>query len=63
MSAGTRYEYPLSKKTFVYTGAIAVWNEDHADYSLSGGGGSTAGIPTVMGKNASTFFAGINTRF
>ena len=51
------------KKTFVYTGAIAVWNEDHADYSLSGGGGSTAGIPTVMGKNASTFFAGINTRF
>lgn len=63
LSAGTRYEYPLSKKTFVYTGAIAVWNEDYADYSLSGGGGSTAGIPTVMGKNASTFFAGINTRF
>ena len=48
LSAGTRYEYPLSKKTFVYTGAIAVWNEDRADYSLSGGGGSTAGIPTVM---------------
>lgn len=62
-SAGTRYEYPLSKRTFLYTGAIAVWNDDHADYSLSGGGGSSAGIPTVMGKNASTFFAGINTKF
>lgn len=63
VSAGTRYEYPLSKRTFLYTGAIAVWNEDNADYNLSGGGGSSAGLATVKGKNASTFFAGINTRF
>ncbi|MDO5532309.1 porin [Sutterella sp.] len=62
-SAGMRYDYPLSKRTFLYCGAIGVWNEDNADYSLSGGGGSSAGPDTVVGKNASTFFAGVHHSF
>lgn len=61
---GTRYEYPLSKQTFVYTGVMAVFNQRNAKYDISGGGGSTAAIPTAKtGDDASTVFFGINTKF
>lgn len=61
--AGVRYDYVLSKRTFVYVGAQALWNEDNADYNISAGGGSSAGPDTLMGHSASTFFIGMNHKF
>ena len=63
VAAALRYDYKLSKRTFLYVGAQAVWNEDNADYNISAGGGSSAGLDTEMGKTASTFFAGVNHKF
>lgn len=63
VAAGTRYEYALSKRTFVYTGVAAVWNGDLANYGLTGGGGSSNYPTDEAGHSASTVFAGINHRF
>lgn len=63
VAAGTRYDYSLSKRTFLYTGVAAVWNGDLANYGLTGGGGSSNFPTDKPGHSASTVFVGVNHKF
>ena len=73
-SLGTKYAYPLSKRTRLYGGVEAVFNDDNAGYAIEAGpdsslhfnfSGETAyGIPkNLLGKNSVEFFVGINHQF
>lgn len=66
VSWGARYDYPLSKSTFLYAGAFGVYNQQDASFALAGGGSSTlppsiATEETGLGNHM--FFLGINHRF
>lgn len=66
VSWGVRYDYPLSKRTFIYTGAFGVYNQENASFALAGGGSST--LPPDIAKEESglgnhMFFLGLNHRF
>lgn len=66
VSWGVRYDYPLSRTTFVYAGAFGVHNQDNANFVLAGGGGSSK--PPAMateetGLGNHMFFVGMNHRF
>ena len=66
VSWGVRYDYPLSKKTFVYAGAFGVYNQENASFALAGGGSST--LPPDIAKAESglgnhTLFLGMNHKF
>ncbi len=61
-SYGLRLDYPLSKRTVLYTGAAMVRNGDHAAFTINGAGGG--GVPVGKpGATASSVVAGIMTSF
>ncbi len=78
-SLGTKYAYPLSKRTRIYGGVEAVFNDDKAGYAIEAGPDSSLhfnfsgdnvgkgngyGIPdNLLGKNSVEFFVGINHQF
>ncbi|RQR42286.1 porin [Burkholderia sp. Bp9142] len=61
-SYGIRFDYPLSKRTVLYTGAAMVRNGAHARFVVNGaaGGGVAVAKP---GATASSIVAGILTAF
>ncbi len=61
-SYGVRFDYPLSKRTVLYTGAAMVRNGAHASFVVNGaaGGGVALAKP---GATASSIVAGILTSF
>lgn len=70
-SLGTKYNYPLSKRTQIYAGVEAVWNGDEAGYAIEAGPDSSAHFgmgdnaygTSYTGKNVQQFFVGINHQF
>lgn len=70
-SLGTKYNYPLSKRTQIYAGVEAVWNDDNAGYAIEAGPdsslhfgfGDNAYGTNYTGKNVQQFFVGINHQF
>ncbi len=72
---GTKYSYPLSKKTRVYAGVQLLWNGKNAGYAIEAGPDSSlhfhfdegtllTGYGTdYLGKNVQQFFVGINHHF
>lgn len=61
-SFGVRLDYPLSKRTVLYTGAAMIRNGEHASFTVNGaaGGGVAVAKP---GATASSVVAGILTSF
>jgi predicted porin len=61
-SFAVRYDYPLSKRTILYTGAAMIRNGAHASFTVNGaaGGGVAVAKP---GATASSVVAGIMTAF
>ena len=76
-SIGTKYNYPISKRTRLFCGVQAIFNEDNAGYAVEAGPDSSlhfnfdganmiggSGYATnYLGKNVQTFFAGISHEF
>ncbi|MCF0254165.1 MAG: porin, partial [Duodenibacillus sp.] len=62
-SLGTRFDYPLSKRTKVYVGAEFVKNDKNTKYSVEAGPDSTLHFTNSNGKNQGQFFFGINHKF
>ncbi len=74
-SLGTKYNYPLSKRTSVYVGIEALFNGDNAGYAIEAGPDSSlhfnfnkddigTGYGTnYKGSNVQQFFVGINHQF
>ncbi|CAB3782221.1 porin [Paraburkholderia fynbosensis] len=61
-SFGVRVDYPLSKRTVLYTGAAMVRNGEHASFTVNGAAGG--GMPVAKpGATASSVVAGILTSF
>jgi predicted porin len=61
---GVRYDYPLSKRTTVYGGITKIRNEANASYTISGGGGSSAGLAlSSVGTDPRSMYAGITHVF
>lgn len=76
---GTKFNYPLSKRTRLYAGIQAIFNEDKAGYQVEAGPDSSLhfnfdnsnmitgngfGVPdSCLGKNVQTFFMGISHEF
>lgn len=57
---GLRYDYPLSKRTTIYGGATRISNQANAGYTISGGGGSSAGLAlSAVGQSPKSVYAGI----
>ncbi|WP_457280881.1 porin [Polaromonas sp. P5_D5] len=57
---GLRYDYPLSKRTTIYGGATRISNQANAGYTISGGGGSSAGLAlSAVGQSPKSLYAGI----
>ncbi|WP_431096393.1 porin [Polaromonas aquatica] len=57
---GVRYDYPLSKRTTLYAGATRISNSANAGYTISGGGGSSAGLAlSSIGQDPKSVYAGI----
>ncbi|MBQ8829349.1 MAG: porin, partial [Burkholderiaceae bacterium] len=70
-SLGSKYIYPLSKRTRLYAGVEAVFNDKNAGYAIEAGpdsslhfdlGGNGYGT-TYTGKNVQQIYAGINHQF
>lgn len=61
-SFGVRYDYPLSKRTVVYTGAAMVRNGAHASFTVNGAAGGGVAV-SKPGATASSIVAGIMTAF
>lgn len=62
-SFGTRFDYPLSKRTKVYVGYEYVVNDDNAKYSIEAGPDSSLHYANEFGENQGQFFMGINHKF
>ena len=74
-SLGTKYAYPLSKRTRLYAGVEAVFNDSNAGYAIEAGPDSSlhfnfdankliTGYGTdYLGKNVQQIFVGINHQF
>ena len=62
-SFGTRFDYPLSKRTKVYVGYEVVFNDDNAKYSVEAGPDSTLHYANEYGQDQGQFFFGINHKF
>lgn len=76
-SIGTKYNYPISKRTRLFCGIQAIFNEDNAGYAVEAGPDSslhfnfdganmirgTGYATNYLGKNVQTFFAGISHEF
>lgn len=76
-SVGTKYNYPLSKRTRLFAGIQAIFNEDNAGYAVEAGSdsslhfnfdasnmiGGTGYATNYTGKNVQTFFMGISHEF
>lgn len=60
---GLRYDYPISKRTTVYSGLAYVHNDSRSNYDISGGGGSSLAPEQPYGKSPRTIFAGISHLF
>ncbi|WP_229516332.1 porin [Paraburkholderia terrae] len=61
-SYGVRLDYPLSKRTVLYTGAAMVRNNAHASFTINGAAGG--GVPVAKpGATASSIVAGVMTAF
>jgi len=69
-----RFDYYLSKRTFLYAGAAQIWNGDNAYYQPMGASGSyptvttpaavqTGNVPGYNGKNTHSFIGGIRLGF
>lgn len=64
LSAGVRYDYPLSKRTKVYAGLSTVVNEDKSSHVVIPGPGSSAPFEAESaGNGARQFFVGMNMSF
>jgi len=76
-SLGTKFIYPLSKRTRLYAGIEAVFNDNEAGYAIEAGpdsslhfnfdikqvGGGYGTTPSVKGDNVQQVFVGINHAF
>ncbi len=62
-SFGTRFDYPLSKRTKVYAGYEIVLNDDNAKYSIEAGPDSSLHYANDWGENQGQFFMGLNHKF
>ncbi len=62
-SFGTRYDYPLSKRTKIYVGYELVVNDDQAKYSIEAGPDSSLHYANEPGQNQGQFFLGMNHKF
>lgn len=74
-SLGTKYAYPLSKRTRLYAGVEAVFNDSNAGYAIEAGPDSSlhfnfdasklfTGYGTdYLGRNVQQIFVGINHQF
>ena len=63
-SVGIRYDYNLSKRTMVYSGIVALWNEKNAMRSIEAGPDSSWHAATTKpGHDVQQFFFGINHKF
>lgn len=62
-SLGTRFDYPLSKRTKLYVGYEIVFNDDKAKYSIEAGPDSSLHYANDFGENQGQFFMGINHKF
>jgi predicted porin len=61
-SYGLRLDYPLAKRTVLYTGAAMVRNNAHASFTINGAAGG--GVPVgKTGATASSIVAGVVTTF
>lgn len=61
-SYGIRFDYPLSKRTVLYTGAAMVRNGAHARFVVNGAAGGGVAV-AAAGATASSLVAGIVTSF
>lgn len=62
-SFGTRYDYPLSKRTKIYAGYEVVFNDSNAKYSVEAGPDSSLHYTNDRGTTQGQFFMGINHKF
>lgn len=62
-SFGTRYDYPLSKRTKIYAGYEVVFNDSNAKYSVEAGPDSSLHYTNDWGTTQGQFFMGINHKF
>ncbi len=62
-SIGTRFDYPLSKRTKVYVGYEVVFNDDNAKYSIEAGPDSSLHYANEFGETQGQFFLGMNHKF
>ena len=58
-SAALRYDYPLSRRTIVYTGVQQVWNGSAAAFTMNTAGGVSTLTPPAKGQNSNAVIAGI----
>ncbi|CAE6775323.1 MULTISPECIES: porin [Paraburkholderia] len=61
-SFGVRCDYPLSKRTVLYTGAAMIRNGAHANFTVNGAAGGGVSVAKA-GATASSVVAGIMTAF
>lgn len=62
-SLGTRFDYPISKRTKMYVGYEVVFNDDNAKYSVEAGPDSSLHYINELGQTQGQFFMGINHKF
>ncbi len=63
-SVGIRYDYNLSKRTMLYVGIEALWNDKNAQRSIEAGPDSSWHVGTTKpGHDVQQFFMGINHKF
>jgi len=63
-SVGVRFDYNLSKRTMVYVGIEALWNDKNAQRAIEAGPDSSWHVGTTKpGHDVQQFFMGINHKF
>ena len=63
-SVGVRYDYNLSKRTMLYAGIEALWNDSNAQRAIEAGPDSSWHVGTTKpGHDVQQFFMGINHKF
>ncbi len=64
VSVGVRFDYNLSKRTMLYVGVEALWNDDNAQRAIEAGPDSSWHTGTTKpGHDVQQFFMGINHKF
>ncbi len=63
LTYGARYDYPLSRRTTVYTGVQFMKNEARANYVIGASGLSSGPVPGAPGDDPHSVYLGVRHRF